>query len=348
MYQYQKFKPRTPNVLLPIESTMSSSSPAASTATGIPIDANAYQDPLQPILREGDHFLLHFADNRQLFAHALPKWKTAKGHPACKINKRKYNTQNLIGLPYGTVLEVGRDELIPLPDGEDLLPSEIDVESLINPKDAIIATSNDAAAVNGSTKNDNRNLVDDNTSQKLSSDHVQKLVNDTSTSGSQIVATLISNSATFESKTAFSQAKYVKRKQMKYQLRCRIVRITPATLCSAMHLKDSRRISNLRDDTLGQILSNANICAGQRVVVMDTAVQGIITASCVRRMGGYGSVIALHSAGQMPGYVDVVNRMNLTIGEKQSLKWVSCGEVFGDYEEKAKQTAARMMKRLVR
>ena len=317
---------------------MSSSSPAASIAAVTPIDANAYQDPLQPILREDDHFILHFADNRQLFAHALPKWKTVKGYPACKINKRKYNTQNLIGLPYGTVLEVGRDELIPLPDGEDLLPSEIDVESLINPKDAI--ASNDAAAVDGSTKNDNRNLVDDNTSQKLSYDRVQKLVNDTETSGSQIVATLISNSATFESKTAFSQAKYVKRKQMKYQLRCRIVRITPATLCSVMHLKDSRRISNLREDTLGQVLSNANICAGQRVIVMDTAVQGIITASCVRRMSGYGSVIALHAAGQMPGYIDVVNRMNLTIGEKQSLKWVSCGEVFGDYEEKAKQTAA--------
>lgn len=73
------------------------------------------------------------------------------------------------------------------------------------------------------------------------------------------------------------------------------------------------------------------------MLVMDTAVQGRITAGCTRRMGGYGSVIALY-AGQQPSYLDVVLRMNLSVGEKQALKWVGLGEVFGDYDQKAQQT----------
>ena len=197
--------------------------------------------------------------------------------------------------------------------------------------------SNTETAVS-SSKNiiDNRNLIDDNTSQTLTQTQVHTILS-TQTPGSTIVAALISNSSTFSSKTAFSQAKYVKRKQLKYQPRCRIVRITPSTLCSAMHLRDARKICNLREDTLGQVLSNANICAGQRVLVVDTAVQGIITASCVRRMGGYGRVLSLY-CGQQQGYLDVVNRMNFTVMEKQALKWIAFVEVFGDYDEKKRQT----------
>lgn len=304
-------------------------------------DPYAHLDPLPPTLREGDYFLLYFADGRQLFAQCLPKWRANKTFPPCKINKKTYWTNNLIGLPYGTVLEVGRDTLIPLPEGEDLLPGapEVVIEAAkdgAHSKNDIQSTDNGKNGSKDNAHNDNRNLIDDNTSQKLTYEHVNKLMKESS-HGSDIVKALISNSSTFESKTAFSQAKYVKRKQMKHQRRCRIVRVTPATLCSAMHLKDSKRISNLREDTLGQIISNANVCAGQRILIMDTAVQGIITASCTRRMGGYGSVISLY-AGQQPGYLDVVKRMNFTLGEMQSLKWVSLSEVFADYDKKDEQT----------
>ena len=321
------------------------------------IDPYSYQDPLPPKLRENDHFLLYFADGRQLFAQALTKWKCSKGFVPCKINKRTYHTHDLIGLPYGTVLEVGNDRgLIPLPEGEDLLPSSDDVldviqSSSVDVKNGSSIDANATSSNNNSTKsisskqdkvtegvahNDNRNLIDDNKSQKLTQSCVSKL--QSTSDGSAIVAAMISNSSTFGSKTAFSQAKYVKRKQMKYQPRCRIVRITPSTLCSALHLKDPRKISNLRDDTLGQLLSNANICGGSRVLIFDNAVQGLITTSCTRRMGGYGSVYSLYS-GQQPSYLDhVVMKMNFTIGEKQSLKWVNLGEVFGDYDEKEEQT----------
>jgi hypothetical protein len=285
-----------------------------------PVDA----DPLPLYLRPNDHFLLHFADSRQLFCQAIPKSRSkSKTIPPCKINKRTYSTHNLIGMPYGTVLEVGKDALIPLPEGEDLLPGDEGVWEALDELESEAPTTNGAemnATSADSTKhitpNDNRNIIDNNTSQTLTQQQVNAMTS--TTEGSQIVAALISNSATFSSKTAFSQAKYIKRKQMKHQLRCRIVRITPETLCTAMHLKDSRRICNLRSDTLGYILSSANVSAGQRVLVMDTAVQGIITAAVTRRMGGYGSVFALFEGQQQPGYLEVVQRMNFNVMERQA------------------------------
>ncbi len=90
-------------------------------------------------------------------------------------------------------------------------------------------------------------------------------------------------------------------------------------------------MANLRDDTLGRILSTANVHAGQYVLVADDAVQGILTASCVKRMGGYGTVMGLYPGKFVPGYVDVTaGRMNYNLRERQMLRWISMGEVFGE------------------
>ncbi len=68
---------------------------------------------------------------------------------------------------------------------------------------------------------------------------------------------------------------------------------------------------------------------------------GVVTAGCVRRMGGYGSVISLFdgAAGSThPGYCEgVVDRMNLMVSERQSLRWVNLAEVFCDRRAKARQ-----------
>ncbi|KAL7523293.1 hypothetical protein ACHAWF_000459, partial [Thalassiosira exigua] len=289
----------------PPPSSMSSppAAPSPGGASADDVDPNLYHDPLPPTLREGDHFLLHFADGRQLFAQALPKWRWNKGFKPCKINKRTYPTHDLIGLPYGTVLEVGRDELVPLPEGEDLLPDTpvdgpVDDGADDGPSAGGAPNDDDDGGEGVAdadaddpdvTRADNRHLIDDNTSQKLTQKRVKSLVG-AATPGSRIVAALVAGSATYANKTAFSQAKYLRRKRLKYQPRCRIVRVAPATLCAALHLKDPRRIANLREDTLGRILSDANVKAGGRVLTIDGAVQGVITASCVRKMGGYGTV----------------------------------------------------------
>lgn len=60
--------------------------------------------PMSSSVREGDHVLLMFGDGRHIFAHCVSSWRG--NNPPLKISKRSYSTSNLIGLPYGTVLEL--------------------------------------------------------------------------------------------------------------------------------------------------------------------------------------------------------------------------------------------------
>jgi len=84
--------------------------------------------------------LLQFAEGRLIFSVALPRGGgTANignnrggnngggggnAYLPCKINKRTYRTDVLIGMSYGTVLEVNRDVLVPLlgEKDDDLIP----------------------------------------------------------------------------------------------------------------------------------------------------------------------------------------------------------------------------------
>ena len=59
---------------------------------------------------------------------------------------------------------------------------------------------------------DNRSLNDDSTSQKLSKDDIMKLKNE-GVGGQDIVEKIKVSSATFNEKTVYSQAKYLKKKK---------------------------------------------------------------------------------------------------------------------------------------
>lgn len=61
---------------------------------------------------------------------------------------------------------------------------------------------------------DNRDLVDDNTSQCLSQAEILDLKS-SGISGTEIINALCKNSATFNGKTKFSQIKYLRKKQKK-------------------------------------------------------------------------------------------------------------------------------------
>lgn len=63
--------------------------------------------------------------------------------------------------------------------------------------------------------NDNRNIIDDGRSQKLTAADIEVLKSD-SNKASDIVETLITNSNTFHNKTEFSQEKYLNKKAKKY------------------------------------------------------------------------------------------------------------------------------------
>jgi tRNA (adenine-N(1)-)-methyltransferase non-catalytic subunit len=301
-------------------------------------------DPLlslpSPVILEGDFVILVFGDGRQIFAQCLKSWKGKS--PPMKINKRSYPTANLVGLPYGTVLELGITGLSPLPDGEDIIPDYPDLgASSTNLPSDFDATGgsrleDDEARADDNTfpkieqTNDNRNLVDNNTSQSLHQSQIVKW-RESGTDGSAIVNALIESSSTFDGKTEFSKAKYIKRKQKKYQPRCRMVRCTPSSVCETLFLKNPRSIMNMREDTLGQILSFSNVSAGCQCLVIETTL-GVVTGALAQRMGGYGRVLSIYS-GQQPPYLEQLKRFNQSFAENHSIKWLHSGDVFAEDEE---------------
>uniref|UniRef100_A0A8C1GUE9 tRNA (adenine(58)-N(1))-methyltransferase non-catalytic subunit TRM6 n=1 Tax=Cyprinus carpio TaxID=7962 RepID=A0A8C1GUE9_CYPCA len=114
---------------------------------------------------------------------------------------------------------------------------------------------------------DNRHILDDGKSQKLTRDDIETL-KEQGLKGQEIVQQLIDNSTTFKDKTEFAQEKYIKKKKK----------------------------NHLRYDTLAQILTLGNIHAGSKILVFETCA-GLVLGSVMERMGGFGSVIQMYPGG---------------------------------------------------
>lgn len=105
-----------------------------------------------------------------------------------------------------------------------------------------------------------------------------------------------------------------------------MVRCTPASVCEAVYMKDPRKLMNMREDTLGQILSYSNINAGCQALIFESC-YGVLTGAVAQRMGGYGKVFSVFS-GQAPPFSDMIQRYNLSFAENMSIKYVHSGDVF--------------------
>jgi tRNA (adenine-N(1)-)-methyltransferase non-catalytic subunit len=369
-----------------------------------PLEMDPLLIPPSATVREGDHVLLMFGDKRQIFAHCVTSWKGK--NPPVKISKRSYPTANLVGLPYGTVLELDhtRGGLVPLPPNEDVVPDCSDyltsggtpvgngahggsspgLQRDCRSPTPLCNTEGGGGSVSGSNlsagsgqpssddevdeiggsaaerasstsgmmgstlarssalgsaavsqnKTDNRHLVDNNEAQTMTQKQLMEMKLSGQYSGSTIVQRLIENSSTFGGKTEFSKAKYLARKTKKYQQRCRLVRCTGATVSEAMFLKNPRMVLNLREDSLAQMLSYANIYAGCQTLVMESCM-GIITAAVAQRMGGYGKVVSVYTV-QQPSWSDMIKKFNLSFAENHSVKWIHSGDVFGEESDGGK------------
>ncbi|XP_017264756.1 tRNA (adenine(58)-N(1))-methyltransferase non-catalytic subunit TRM6 [Kryptolebias marmoratus] len=142
---------------------------------------------------------------------------------------------------------------------------------------------------------DNRNIVDDGKSQKLTRDDIETL-KEQGLKGQEIIQQLIENSSTFSNKTGYAQDKYIKKKKKKYENTVTILKPTCRILALMYHGREPGKICHLRYDTLAQMLTLANIHAGSKVLVFETCA-GLVLGSVMERMGGYGSVIQMYPGG---------------------------------------------------
>ena len=279
------------------------------------------QNPSETV-RDGDVILLMFNDGRQIFTHAILDKK--KCQIKLKVNKRHYSTSRFVGLTYGTVLEMSREHDVfdILEDGEDLMPN-VNHDQVLGILGKV--PNNDCVSLHADGV-DNRNLTDSSSNQAITQGQIEEL-KEKGHRGEALIKTIIANSATFQDKTDFSKLKYLRRKQQKHQQRCRIVRCTGASICEALFLKDARRIMSLREDSLAQILSYANVHAGSQVLIFDTCL-GVVLGALAQRLGGYGKILAVFTGQQPHAYYDMLSRFNLSFGEHSSISWVHSGEIF--------------------
>ncbi|KAM4903125.1 tRNA (adenine(58)-N(1))-methyltransferase non-catalytic subunit TRM6 [Sylvia borin] len=188
------------------------------------------------------------------------------------FEKQWFYLDNAIGHVYGTTFEVT--------SGGNLQPKQEVEETTTEAKEA---------------GTDNRNIVDDGKSQKLTHDDI-KALKDKGIKGQEIVQQLIENSTTFRDKTEFAQDKYIKKKKKKYEAIITIVKPSTRILSTMYYAREPGKINHLRYDTLAQMLTLGNIHAGNKMIVMETCA-GLVLGAVMERMGGYGSIIQMYPGG---------------------------------------------------
>ncbi|XP_074783059.1 tRNA (adenine(58)-N(1))-methyltransferase non-catalytic subunit TRM6 isoform X2 [Athene noctua] len=176
------------------------------------------------------------------------------------FEKQWFYLDNAIGHIYGTTFEVT--------SGGNLQPKQEVEETTTEAKEA---------------GTDNRNIVDDGKSQKLTHDDI-KALKDKGIKGQEIVQQLIENSTTFRDKTEFAQDKYIKKKKKKYEAVITIVKPSTRILSTMYYAREPGKINHLRYDTLAQMLTLGNVRAGSKMIVMETCA-GLVLGAMMERMG---------------------------------------------------------------
>jgi len=151
--------------------------------------------------------------------------------------------------------------------------------------------------MNGESGEDNRDLVETDKSQKLTREEIDGMRED-GVEGVEIVEKLIENSDTFQTKTKFSQAKFLKKKAKKYHQYI-LVRKPSIRLLMEIHYKaDPLKLMNLRVDSLSQVINCTGVRSGGRYLVYETGAQGLVVAAVLERVGLTGSVAHIYQTGQ--------------------------------------------------
>ncbi|UXI17040.1 glutaryl-CoA dehydrogenase-like [Sarcoptes scabiei] len=189
--------------------------------------------------------------------------------------KRKILTNSLIGMRFGSTFE---------------LPSNDKSLKIVNIED-YIATKTDPIGESGMQK-DNRSIRDDNSSQKLSRNDIEKIKRETS--GEAVIKSLIENSKTFGEKNVFAQAKYLQKKQQKYMNLYTVLKPTIKFLMEMYYSQGPAKNNYLRLDSLAQILTFSNIMSDGRYMVIDSNL-GILSSAIMEKTSGKCQIIQIET-----------------------------------------------------
>lgn len=151
----------------------------------------------------------------------------------------------------------------------------------------------------GTPMRTNRTIVDDASTQKLTTQEIEELKKEASGAGKDIVAKILESHANLDKKTAFSLAKYTLRKRKKYIRRFTVLPLDVSFLANYfLDQRDAQRTMELRDEHVGLLgcLGNVHHGGGStsdaiptikpngRYFVVDET-GGLVVAAMAERMG---------------------------------------------------------------
>ncbi|KAJ1969333.1 tRNA (adenine(58)-N(1))-methyltransferase non-catalytic subunit trm6 [Dimargaris xerosporica] len=238
-------------------------------------------------------------------------YKAVKATPGAKIDLGKFGScmaDDIIGRPFGLTYEIytkGRAR-----------PLRVESE---------YATVQETEATN-------REIMDDPQAQRLTHDEIQQL-KESSLAGEvdhdTLIAKMAENNASFDKKTEFSKAKYIKRKKSKYSKEFTVVDPTLHNLWHFFFTRNSTKIRDIRIDTLAQLLAMLNVNAYSRLLVVDDT-HGMVLSAVLSRLGAnpQGQVLALHE-GDSANF-DLLKLMPLSTTVSRQLMYLSWSRINPD------------------
>lgn len=240
----------------------------------------------EDVIKVGDHVIVKKLNFKRIYK-VIPNGELTLGKDV--INMRK-----IIGKRFWSTFEI-----VPLKKGKRMfcLKETPQTESW----DDLLSTL--------PSGNDNRSIIDDGTSQKLSKEEILRL-QESGKSGKEIVGSLIENNKSFLDRTEYSQEKYLKKKEQKYDRHLTICKPNISSLHDVYFKSGHKKIAYLRMDTLAQLLSYSDVQSDGLYILYDSGTPGLPAAAMLNRIGANtkGHLINLHPA-HVP-YAALVHAMN--------------------------------------
>ncbi|KAK9383518.1 Gcd10p family-domain-containing protein [Kockiozyma suomiensis] len=199
-----------------------------------------------------------------------------------------FYADDIIGKPFGYTYEIRDDKHVDVIYSSEGLFASSDVNIDKTEEDD---EGDDESAQDDGKINTNETTIDDTSVQKLSMKEIEDLKK--TEKGERIVEQVIKSHGAFDKKSIYSKAKYTRRKQQKFLRRFTPCSIGTSELIEHFALKDYHRILEMTPESLGLMMSLANVHPGGNYIVVDDT-GGLVTGAMLERMDGEGTILLIH------------------------------------------------------
>ncbi len=125
---------------------------------------------------------------------------------------------------------------------------------------------------------------------RLDKKDIGAMRNSAQVTGSDIVEKLVEGSASFETKTGFSKAKYIRKKMQKHVFTVRVLQPTAFNMAQVYYSKHLPRIHRLRFDSLARLLTSSNVSSNARVLCVDGC-GGLVAGAILEKLAPSSSAL---------------------------------------------------------